>query len=191
MKPPLSLVTLAVSSTLLSLLTPVTAHAQSSMIMLNDGRALEGRVESVAQDSLKWWLVGLPQAQTLKYDQIKYVEFAQPQNWVNVMTLFYFFLFAAAAEIFKDISLQRNSATFYPAPGNFATLADRRLLDCYRRLRMPKEIAYISKRIEWNKLPPSEREVASIIDCWSAIGNGEWELARAAYEKARAELEQE
>ena len=167
----------------------MAAQDGGTMIFFKDGRALTGTVTSIGQTQLQWRLPGLPQAQTLNYDQIDFIEFPQSSQWVEVMELFQNGQFDQAAEIFKAFSLQKNQQTFYPAPGNFATLAERRLLDCYRRLRLPEEIALVSRKIEWDKLPESERAVASIIDCWSAVGNGDWQGARDAFTKARAELD--
>ncbi len=168
--------------------TVLQAQESRATIVLKDGRALEGRVDSVSGTSLKWWLPGLPQPQTYQFDQIDFIDFPQPPEWLEVMSLFDKGRYAEAAERFKAISLQRDSKTHYPAPGNFATLAERRLLDCYRRLRRPQDIAYTAKRIEWNKLPASERTQEGIIDCWAAVGDGNWEEAEKRVAATREEI---
>lgn len=167
----------------------LSAQEGGATIFLKDGRALSGDVVSVGQTQLQWRIPNLPQPQTLQFEQIDFVEFPPPEAWTVAMERFDRGEFSEAAEAFKAISLQKNQQTHYPAPGNFATLAERRLLDCYRRLRQPEEIALVSRKIEWDKLPTAERGVASIIDCWSAVGNGDWLGAQEAFTKARAEVD--
>lgn len=160
-------------------------QGRSSAIVLKNGQALEGEVKEVTETGVKWVLPGLPQPQIYRYDQIDSIEFAATEEWHNAMTLFQQGNYPEAAKAFKAISLKRDSSTHYPAPGNFASLADRRLLDCYRRMRTASDIAYIAKRIEWDKLPSRERLVEGIIDCWAAVGNENWDEAEKAIETAK------
>lgn len=160
-------------------------QGRSSAIVLKNGQALEGEVKEVTETGVKWVLPGLPQPQIYRYDQIDSIEFAPTEEWHEAMTLFRQGNYPEAAKKFKAISLKRDSSTHYPAPGNFASLADRRLLDCYRRMRTASDIAYIAKRIEWDKLPSRERLVEGIIDCWAAVGNENWAEAEQAIESAK------
>ncbi|MCB1230008.1 MAG: hypothetical protein KDN19_07075 [Verrucomicrobiae bacterium] len=161
---------------------------EAATVFLKDGRAFSGRVSAVESDRVLWKLPSLPQPQAFPYDQVDYVEFPTSPEWREAMSFFENGDFEKAAAAFTKISQDLTKATFFPAPGNFASLAKRRLLDCYRQLRRPAEISNLSKTIDWNRLPASERDVTSIVDCWAAVGREQWDVAKAALEKAGPEI---
>ena len=78
-------------------------------------------------------------------DQVDYVEFEQLAIWPQIMEAFNNGEYERALKGFEPISNTRTGATHYPAPGNFATLAERRLLDCYRKLRRWKDVSLCTK----------------------------------------------
>lgn len=160
---------------------------EAAMIFFKDGRALAGRVSAVESDRIFWSLPGLPQPQAFPYTDVESVDFPQPLAWREAMAIFDQGDYEAAAEKFRVIADTRDKTTYYPAPGNFSSLARRRLLDCYRRLRRAEEISVLAKTIDWERLPKEEREMAGVVECWAAVGVKDWEGAKRAFEKARKE----
>ncbi len=169
-------------------LLPSVAAQELSTVYLLDGRGLEGSVDRVTDTSLHWKLASGVGSTIIPLASVDRIEFPQPDLWQEVMAAFEEGKYKEAESIFVKISKQRTSATYYPAPGNFATLSERRLLDCYRQLRDFEELRYIARKIEWDKLPRAEREAAPLMACWAAIGGSEWDealkLADIAEEKS-------
>lgn len=160
---------------------------EAAMIFFKDGRALAGRVSAVESDRILWSLPGLPQPQGFPYSEVDFVEFPQSIAWREAMALFDEGNYREAVAKFRTISEARDKSSYFPAPGNFSSLARRRLLDCHRRLRQAEEISVLAKTIDWERLPKRERGMAGIIECWAAVGRENWPEARQAFEKARKE----
>jgi tetratricopeptide (TPR) repeat protein len=165
---------------------PPAAKAQDVVsIQLKDGRFLEAIISSIEADEVEWRSPSGAPTQPIPYERIDMIHFSATPEWSQAMELFENGEIEKAVEIFKPISVDVTKRTYYPAPGNFATLAQRRLLDCYRALSLPTDIAYIQESMQWDKLPKHERNLASIIDLWAAVGNGKWEEGIEAAETAR------
>ncbi|MEM7011482.1 MAG: hypothetical protein AAF585_08360 [Verrucomicrobiota bacterium] len=146
-------------------------------LFLTDGRSFEGRLTGVRDDRLMWQEIGAPGSISIMLDEVDHVSFPPPPVWNQIMELFDKGEYERALAGLEPISNTRTDATFYPAPGNFATLAERRLLDCYRKLRRWGDLRYVQRKIEWNKLPVEERELASVFAVWAEIGDEEWDEA--------------
>ena len=161
----------------------------AAVIHMKNGQRLQGQVAGVSTDALQW---KVPEAaagsRSIPYNQISWVEFTPTQEWGEALVLFYNNNYQEAIPKLQAISNSRGASTYYPAPGNFATLADRRLLDCYRRTMTAAEIPNVEKRIEWDKLPPSERDVQVVMELWSAVGIQEWDRALQIAEQLDKEL---
>ncbi len=175
-------------SLLLSLLITTTAAAQSSVpatVYLKNGREFQGIVASVSRDQIQLKLeqdsAGLVGFQ---HREISHVDFSPNLEWSDAMQAFGQRDYQEAALKFEAIAKKRNASTFYPAIGNFSTLADRRLLDCYRRLMEPEKIPPVVERMEWGKLPPFERSASDVANVWAAVGSKDWESAITAADDA-------
>ncbi|MFT5465277.1 MAG: hypothetical protein ACI8UO_000365 [Verrucomicrobiales bacterium] len=168
----------------------VLAQGEPSTIYLKTGEKLEGEITEVSQAALQW---RIPEAaagtRSISFSDVIWVAFPPTEQWRAALTAFYTNNYEEAIPKLKAIASTKSSSTFYPAPGNFSTLADRRLLDCYRQLIQPSEIPVIQDRIEWEKLPPEERGVKIILDLWSAVGKENWDGALTIAAKLDEELE--
>lgn len=163
---------------LLAFAAGAAAQTEPSIVYLKNGQKLEGEVAGSDATKLQWKVPGAAAgSRTIPYSDIIWVDFPDSAAWREALTLFYSNQYQEAAEKLTAISISRGKDSFYPAPGNFSTLADRRLLDCYRRLILPAEIPNVQQRIEWDKLPPDERDAQVVIDLWGAIGSSEWDRA--------------
>lgn len=174
----------------LAFATSLFAQGEPSTIFMKNGQQLRGEIAEVGPTSLQW---RIPEAaagtRSIPYSEVSWIAFPPSEDWREALTAFYANNYQEAIPKLAAIANQKSAATFYPAPGNFSTLADRRLLDCYRRSILPAEIPAIQDRIEWDKLPPEERKVKVILDLWSAVGKQAWDEALAIAEKLDAELE--
>jgi tetratricopeptide (TPR) repeat protein len=118
------------------------------------------------------------------YRSIRFIEFPPPPGWEEAQALLRQGDLDAAATRFERFAAARGAEIFHPAPGNFATLADRRLLDCYQRaLRLP-ELANVADRIAWNQLPEEERDAQRLIPLWTAAAREQWDVVLALAEEA-------
>tara|TARA_R110002096_G_scaffold316010_8_gene510342 strand:+ start:1407 stop:2267 length:861 start_codon:yes stop_codon:yes gene_type:complete len=164
------------------------AFAQSEVpatAYLKNGRNFQGIVVSVNRIKIDFKLeqaaAGLV---SFNHDEIRYVEFSPNTEWAEAMQAFTQRDYEQAALKLESIAKKRNSSTFYPAIGNFSTLADRRLLDCYRRMMKPEGIPPVVNRIEWDKLPPADRDAFKVASVWSAVGLKDWPGAVKAADEA-------
>lgn len=157
---------------------PATAY-------LKNGRNFQGIVVSVNRTKIDFKLeqaaAGLV---SFKHDEIRHVEFSPNTEWAEAMQAFTQRNYEQAAVKLEAIAKKRNPTTFYPAIGNFSTLADRRLLDCYRRMMKPEGMPAVVNRIEWDKLPPAERDAYNVASVWAAVGQKDWEGAVKAADEA-------
>tara|TARA_R110002096_G_scaffold316010_22_gene510472 strand:+ start:3874 stop:5136 length:1263 start_codon:yes stop_codon:yes gene_type:complete len=164
---------------------PITASAQQSLY-LRDGRTLEGTYAGDAGDRLNWQMEA--GSTSVPMNQVDYIDFPAPRVWEEMMTAFGNGDYAAAAVGFAPVSNNKTRATYYPAPGNFANLAERRLLDCYRKTRNWGELRYVFMKSEWEKLPIMEREIRPVMAVWAAIGGEEWDQALKLADEAERQI---
>ncbi len=166
----------------------IAAYGQSQVsatAYLKSGRNFQGVVSSVSREKIEFKLKEAAAGSVaFSHNEISYVEFSPTTEWAEAMNAFRQRNYEQAALKLEAIASKRNSSTFYPAVGNFASLADRRLLDCYRRLMKPDGIPKVVNRIEWAKLPPSERAARKVASVWSAIGAKDWDGAIQAADGA-------
>jgi len=162
---------------LLSSIHLAWSQDELSTIYLLDGRGMEGSLAGIEGDRLSWRLASGVGSTSIPLSSIDRIEFPEPQIWQEIMEAFEDGEYEKAAAAFDKIARQKTRGTFYPAPGNFATLSQRRLLDCYRAMRKWPELRYIARNIEWDKLPRAERDVEPLMNCWAAIGGSEWDKA--------------
>lgn len=162
----------------LFLSTAAAQVAEPTVVYLKNGQTRQGALVAVQSDRLDLRAEGLSVGSTsIRYDDIIYVDFSPTSKWTEAMTLFTARDFAPAAAKFEELSKSKDASLFYPAPGNLATLADRRLLDCYRFLMQPEKTPDVVKRIEWDLLPPRERQVQALSKVWEAVGSEQWDIA--------------
>ena len=179
-------IVLGLATVLLGLFSPARVKAQDIVgIQLDDGRFIEAIIASIEAEQVKWQSPSGGATQPIPYDRIDSILFTPTPQFAQAMELFENGEIEQAVEAFKPISVDVTNRTYYPAPGNFATLAQRRLLDCYRKLSRATDIAYIQQNIQWQKLPKHEQNLAAIIDLWADVGNGKWEHGIEAAETAR------
>jgi len=167
----------------------VWAQGGPAVVHLKNGQTREGNVVSVTSDRVE---LRLPNMNTgsvgIPYREMLYVDFPDTTPWNEAMSLFYARDYTEAARKFAEIAGKRNAANFYPAPGNFATLAERYQLECYRRANLPSEMPSVVRRIEWDKLPPAERDVQPVVEVWSALGGKQWDQVLSLAEEAGKKL---
>jgi hypothetical protein len=179
-------IAIALATAICLFVAPQRATAQNVVgIQLDDGRFIEAIISGIETDQVKWRSPSGGATQPIPYDKIDSILFTPTPQFSQAMELFDSGDIEQAVEAFKPISVDVTKRTYYPAPGNFATLAQRRLLDCYRKLSKATDIAYIQKNIQWDKLPKHEQNLAAIIDLWADVGNGKWEHGIEAAETAR------
>ena len=173
MKLAFSLVSL--SFLILGLIPAVGQQSASAIAHLKDGRTFKGPVSNITNERIEFKLSqGTAGSVSFSHDEIDYVAFPPTRAWNEAMGHFNRRNYSAAATVLETVASQRTRANFYPTRGNFASLADRRLLDCYRRLMQPERIPLVRDRIEWEKLPDSDQGIEKVIDVWSAVGLKNW-----------------
>ena len=162
----------------------VFAQGTHQIFML-DGRTLEGTYVGIRDTKVQWKMTA--GSATFPLDEVSHVEFPEPRQWEEVLELFEAEDYDKAIQRFKVIASSSPRLTYYPAPGNFATLANRRLLDCYRKKRDWKSLQSVYKKIDWSRLPKEDRKAQPLMAVWDAIGRKEWdealELADSAEKK--------
>ncbi|NNE90728.1 MAG: hypothetical protein HKN23_03695 [Verrucomicrobiales bacterium] len=166
------------------------ARAQGTTdVTLKNGNVVEVVIMQVAGDHITWRYLAGGNVSKLPFSEIDGIEFPPTPEWSEAMEAFDNGDYEKAAVKFKDMSLTKGPSTYYPAPGNFTNLAQRRLIDCYRRLRKPFEINMLRPNIEWDKIPSDERKVSGVVACWAAAGTDNHDEALKMIEEESKKLD--
>ena len=154
---------------------PWETWAQEVAIRLNNGSEINAVVERLDSESLVFRAAGSQATARLAYDQIDFVAWPEPDAWTRAMQWYDLGRFAEAAAIFEQIAAEANRSRFYhPVPGNYSTRAQRRLLDCFRRMGDAAAVARELEKFEPARMPKAEREVPPALLVWAAAGKEEW-----------------
>ena len=160
-------------------------HAQNT-IHMKDGRKISGKVGLGTTGTVVWSRPGSSATVPIKIGEVSHVEFTPPPSFSDAMDEFEAGNHRAAAAAFARLADQRSRGNFYPVPGNFASLSQARLLDCYHRMEDWPKLRRYEENMEWDKVPPEDRTAAPIMAMWSGIGAEDWDKALAASLKAAA-----
>ena len=134
-------------------------------------------VELVAVDrgQVQWKMsAAATQVQIFLRSQIEFVDFPPTNEWEAA---------EEAIGLYQDVIAEPVSQ-FYPMPGNFSSLAQVRLLDCFR-LQMNTEAIGLQAQVVRDgitDLPPSYREVKPEVVAWVAMSKQQWQAAVDALE---------
>ncbi|MEM7145486.1 MAG: hypothetical protein AAF591_10135 [Verrucomicrobiota bacterium] len=154
------------------------AHGDVSIVHYPDGREISGTVVAVGEKDFRWRLDGSRDEQTTPYSQVEWIEFPPLDGWDDAQLLLEDGQYEEAAAYFDEIASVRHTGNYHPAPGNFATLAQLRALDCYRRVVNLERIVALARLFEPELLPPSEEPPGVILGVWADVGAGDWEEAK-------------
>jgi hypothetical protein len=157
----------------------LSVSAQVSVVHYPDGREIAGTVVGVNENDFRWRLEGSRDVQTTPYSEINWIEFPSLEGWDDAQLAFEDGQYEEAAKYFEKIASVRYSGNYHPAPGNFATLAQLRALDCFRRLVNMEQIVALARLFEPELLPPSEKNPGAVLEVWAAVGAEKWEEAKA------------
>ena len=171
----MTLFTKALCYLVLAIAPALAQQGSVAVAYLKDGRTFRGAVSNITNSRIEFKVdQATAGSVSFRHDEVNYVEFSPSAEWNEAMNLFRRGNYREAAVRFEEIGKRRTRANFYPTRGNFATLADRRLLDCYRQLMEPSSIPLVRDRIEWDKLPPSEQGLEKVTEVWAAAGVQDW-----------------
>ncbi len=179
----------AATAIFLSLGAQKASAQQTVPVTLKNGQLIEIVIVSLGGDHINWKYLGGGNVSKMPFTQIDGIEFPPTEAWAAAMADFNEGNYKDAAEKFRKISLTKGPSTYYPAPGNFTNLAQRRLIDCYRRLRQPEDINLLRPKIEWDKISSSERKIGGVVACWALAGADDSEAALKAIEEESKKLD--
>jgi hypothetical protein len=172
---------LFLTSPLLRAETPITLH-------LKNGQTLSGDLVSVGASSVRYRLEGGSATLSHNYTDLQNIDFPEPDLWIEGRTAFDSGDLVAALDAYSKLTGSQTQVTFHPAPGNYLTRAQRKLVDCYRRQRKAPAIAKTLSEIEWGKLPPEEQTDVPVLQLWSALGSGDTAKANQLAESMAGEV---
>lgn len=157
------------------LISSVTGHSQEVTILLANGGKVTALIETIDSASLSFRTPESTTTARLSYEQIDNIEWPEPDDWTRATQWFELGRYAEALPIFESLAGSKQmKGGFYPAPGNFVTRAQGRLLDCYRRLGDAKGVADHLDAFEPQKMPAGQRELPLALQVWAAAGREDW-----------------
>ena len=162
--------------------TTEVVYADLATIYLKDGQARTVELVSAERGQVRWRAsTASTEEQATLRSQIAYVAFPTTGAWREAEDAFESGRIAKAVTKYRLV-IADQLAHFYPVPGNFVSLAQERLLRCYRR---QMDVAAIAKqaevvRGEFLNLPPELRFVPPEVEAWKALAKGESEKVLAA-----------
>lgn len=180
----------AVPGALVALLAGIPALlAQPAVLILKSGTVHKGELVRVTDGFTELRIAsGGVSSISFNHENVERVDFPATPAWKHAIALYDQGDHGKAAVALEEIARDRSPRTYHPAPGNFSTLADRRLIDCYRRTLDPKKLASVARRIEWDRLPPEERGVRPLSELWALAGEAKWSEAEREATQFREKL---
>ena len=154
-------------------------RAELATMHLRDGRSLTVELMKVDRGQIQWKVsASVTQVQQTLRSQIDYVDFPPTNEWEAAEAAFQSDKLNEAINLYTTV-LNAPASQFYPMPGNFASLAKVRLLDCHRIRMDMKAIAAQAAivRDEFADLPPSHRKLDPEVTAWVAISRQNWQAA--------------
>ena len=161
------------------LLAGGVGRAELATMHLRDGRSLTVELMQVDRGQIQWKVsASVTQVQQTLRSQIDYVDFTPTNEWEAAEAAFQSGKLNEAINLYTTV-LNAPASQFYPMPGNFASLAKVRLLDCHRIRMDMKAIAAQAAivRDEFADLPPSHRKLDPEVTAWVAISRQNWQAA--------------
>lgn len=160
---------------------------QHVSIHITNGAILDAEVVKVGEGALTFRAGESAQAVELPYGQISAIVWPEPSEWIQARQFFNAGRFEEAALVYEKLATAKSDPRLgYPSPGNIATLAQRRLVECHRYRGDATAVANLLPAIEADRLPPAEREISPVLHAWAALGRGEWSRVIEIAEKAFA-----
>ena len=151
-------------------------------VMLVNGQIEFVNVISANATGITWAHSGVSNPRHMPHQQIARIEFPEPGNWQIAESLYHKGEWEKAIAEFTTIS-NDGAANFYPAPGNYTSLARMRIIDCYREMGKYPEITKVVSTFRPESLPVFRRHGYRIAECWAELGKGNWD---ATLEKVNA-----
>jgi hypothetical protein len=156
--------------------------AQDVTVEIENGQTmkLDWSLVKIESDNFIWKLnTDNSDEAALPIESIESIRFPATEEWRDANRLFNEGSLAKAAEAFSLIAAQRE-ANHYPIPGNFASLAELRLLHCYNRLSDTEKVTEQYSKLQnmLKTLPKSRRTFSTEIQTIAAIGTEDWQHAR-------------
>ncbi len=155
-------------------------------IHLKGGKSVTVEIVAADRGQVLWKADNKPESKTQPYfrNQIDYVDFPSTDLWTQAENAFESGKIDEAVTLYGQVIANRDF-NFYPIPGNFASLAQVRLLSCYRiKMNQAAIVKQAEKvRTEFLNLPPDFRKFHPVIESWKAISRKKWEAAIAAIDK--------
>ena len=161
---------------------PGVIHADLATIYLKDGQARTVELVSAERGQVRWRSsAAATEEQATLRSQIDFVAFPTTGAWREAEDAFESGRIPQAVTKYRLV-IADQLAHFYPVPGNFVSLAQERLLRCFRR---QMDVAAIAKqaelvRGEFLNLPPELRVVPPEVEAWKALAKGLSEKVLAA-----------
>ncbi|MEN8715978.1 MAG: hypothetical protein ABF384_13790, partial [Verrucomicrobiales bacterium] len=153
---------------------PGVIHADLATIYLKDGQARTVELVSAERGQVRWRSsAAAKEEQATLRSQIDFVAFPTTGAWREAEDAFESGRIPQAVTKYRLV-IADQLAHFYPVPGNFVSLAQERLLRCFRR---QMDVAAIAKqaelvRGEFLNLPPELRVVPPEVEAWKALAKG-------------------
>jgi hypothetical protein len=159
-----------------------SVSAEDITVQVNNGQkmTLDWSLVEIQSDKFLWKLnPDDSDAASMPIESIESIRFPVTDEWREANQLFRSGLLTEAAEAFRNIAAQRE-ANHYPIPGNYASLAELNLLECYNRLSDTEKVTeqYSKLQSMLKTLPKSRRTFSTEIQTIAAIKTEDWQHAR-------------
>lgn len=157
-----------------------TARAQqgttNATVYLKNGLIQQVQIRAVNNNGIQWTGRNTPNPKLLPHSKIARIDFPEPDLWKQGNRFYYAGDYTKAIAAFS--SLARNpGGNFYPAPGNYTSRAQLRLIECYRETGNAKGIAGVAATLKADSLPKTLRGQMEVITCWAELSQGNWDAA--------------
>lgn len=164
------------------------AKADLATIFLRNGEAQTVELVAADRGQIQWKTsVNAPDIRVTLRSQVNYVLFPTTEAWRSAEEAFESGNLRQAVQGYQRVINDKQSH-YYPFPGNFVSLAQERLLRCFRLQMDPAAIAKQAEvvRGEFSNLPPEFRTVDPAVAAWTALSKGKWEEVLTTLEDVKA-----
>ncbi len=162
--------------------------ADLGTIHLKDGKSITVEIVSADRGHVVWRVDerAASQAQITLRSLIESVDFPPTDLWMQAEIAFESGKIDEAINLYNQVA-GSPTAHYFSIPGNFSSLAQVRLLDCYRvkmdQTALVKQADKVQR--EFQNLPPKFRKIDPVIEGWIAMSKKKWEEAISLIEREK------
>ncbi|MEM0967964.1 MAG: hypothetical protein AAGJ31_01320 [Verrucomicrobiota bacterium] len=154
------------------------AVAESVTVIMKEGSRRTVDLVRHTNSAIFWRIDENANDQTIPFSRLNYVDFPKTTNWIDAQDALSSGRLDEAIQLFSGIAQKKKEHRF-PIPGNLASLAQWKLLECYEKKLDAEKVASTAASLVRDRraLPQEYQQFSPVTQIWIAIGQKKWDSA--------------